>query len=126
MVLAKYKKPLLMGLIGVAGCAVIGLIVPVGWMDMLTKILIMMLFATSINIMFGYGGIIAFGAGNLFRPRGILIHYICRKDGHTGFCFRAARNRFYHRSQPYNRQAMSSRTIADARASFPRHQYAFL
>lgn len=61
-----YKRPLLIGLAAVGVFAMLSFLLPVSASNILGRILIMMLFATAVNIMFGYGGLIAFGQAIFF------------------------------------------------------------
>ena len=65
MSLKNYKKPGLILLIATATFVIFSLILPSS-SNILARILIMMLFATSVNIMFGYTGLIAFGQAIFF------------------------------------------------------------
>lgn len=56
----RYKKDLITGVVIIAVFLLLSLFAP-GTSFLLARILIMMLFATGVNIMFGYGGMIAFG-----------------------------------------------------------------
>lgn len=62
----KYKQPLLAGGAITAIFIVLSFLLPVSASNILARILIMMLFATGVNIMFGYGGLIAFGQAIFF------------------------------------------------------------
>lgn len=61
-----YKRAALIGLGGAAVFAALSLLLPDSASNILARILIMMLFATGVNIMFGYGGLIAFGQAIFF------------------------------------------------------------
>ena len=62
----KYTPPILIGLTAAAVFTTLSFLLPVSASNILSRILIMMLFATGVNIMFGYGGLIAFGQAIFF------------------------------------------------------------
>jgi branched-chain amino acid transport system permease protein len=61
-----YKNPILIGIITIAVFLILSLVLPSSNSNMMARVLIMMLFATSVNIMFGYTGLIAFGQAIFF------------------------------------------------------------
>lgn len=62
----RYQKPLLIGGAMLAIFAVLGMILPTSGANILSRVLIMMLFGTAVNVMFGHSGLIAFGQGVFF------------------------------------------------------------
>ena len=59
----RYKKPLLIGGTMLAIFAILGAVLPTSGANILSRVLIMMLFGTAVNVMFGHSGLIAFGQG---------------------------------------------------------------
>ncbi len=64
--LKEYRKSFLILLVASAVFVVLSRFVPLSICNIMGRILIMMLFATSVNIMFGYTGLIAFGQSLFF------------------------------------------------------------
>ena len=64
--LNEYRKSFLILLVASAVFVVLSRFVPLSICNIMGRILIMMLFATSVNIMFGYTGLIAFGQSLFF------------------------------------------------------------
>lgn len=64
--MTKYKNSIIIGTILLALFIVLGILLPSSASNTMSRIIIMMLFATSVNIMFGYSGLIAFGQGIFF------------------------------------------------------------
>lgn len=64
--LHKYKNPIGIGAVLVAVFLILGITLPSSTSNIMARILVMMLFATGVNIMFGYTGLIAFGQGIFF------------------------------------------------------------
>lgn len=64
--LRKYKNPMGIGAVLIAVFIISGVTLPTSTANIMARILIMMLFATGVNIMFGYSGLIAFGQGIFF------------------------------------------------------------
>ena len=62
----RYKKPLLIGGTMLAIFAILGAVLPTSGANILSRVLIMMLFGTAVNVMFGHSGLIAFGQGIFF------------------------------------------------------------
>lgn len=62
----RYKKPLLIGGSMLALFVLLGVLLPTSGANILSRVLIMMLFATAVNVMFGHSGLIAFGQGVFF------------------------------------------------------------
>lgn len=60
------KRDLIIGVSAIALCVVLSLVTSSSTSFLLARIVIMMLFATSVNIMFGYGGLVAFGQAIFF------------------------------------------------------------
>lgn len=64
--LRKYKNPMSVGAVLIAVFIILGLALPTSTSNIMARILVMMLFATGVNIMFGYTGLVAFGQGIFF------------------------------------------------------------
>lgn len=62
----QYKKPMLIGGAMLAIFIILGIFLPTSGANILSRVLIMMLFGTAVNIMFGHSGLIAFGQGVFF------------------------------------------------------------
>ena len=62
----RYRKPLTIGFVLFGLLALLGAVLPASGANILSRVLIMMLFATAVNVMFGHSGLIAFGQGVFF------------------------------------------------------------